>query len=290
MDADLEVSGGRTTFKEVLEPRILLPQIRKEQSVTATLLPQPADEVAQTLSSQSPSYSLILFGPPGTAKTTTCTSMANYLGWNFLTIDTACFLANGLENVASRMTYIFERLNALEKTIILFDEVEEFCLDRESPGLAMESRMLTTAMLTQLNELRRKQASIFIVATNRLRSFDAAVTRPGRFDMLIFLGTPNLASRVQRLRAKCASPRISPADQALLVRTVEEFMDSRWDSIRYMTFAENEAFLNAAIDLVAAGELSRETLVVKLQGIARTATIQGAVKEDYLLSESMSRV
>ena len=56
----------------------------------------------------------------------------------------------------------------------------------------MESRMLTTAMLTQLNDLRRQQACIFIVATNRLRSFDAAVTRPGRFDLLLFVGTPNL--------------------------------------------------------------------------------------------------
>ena len=61
----------------------------------------------------------------------------------------------------------------------------------------MESRMLTTAMLTQLNDLRRKQSCIFIVATNRLRSFDAAVTRPGRFDMLLFVGTPNLDARRQ---------------------------------------------------------------------------------------------
>lgn len=86
----------------------------------------------------------------GTAKTTICTSIANYLGWNFLTIDTACFLANGLENIASRMTYIFNRLNSLERTIILFDEIEEFCLDRENPSLGMESRLLTTAMLTQV--------------------------------------------------------------------------------------------------------------------------------------------
>ena len=33
----------------------------------------------------------------GTAKTTICTSVASYLGWNFLTIDTASFLANGLQ-------------------------------------------------------------------------------------------------------------------------------------------------------------------------------------------------
>jgi SpoVK/Ycf46/Vps4 family AAA+-type ATPase len=120
---------------------------------------------------------------------------------------------------ANRMSHIFSRLKAMENTIILFDEIEEFCLDRENPNLSMQSRLLTTAMLTQvttdftyihccctiiffewhnrqfnclhqqLNDLRRQQSCIFIVATNRLRSFDAAVTRPGRFDMLLFVGT-----------------------------------------------------------------------------------------------------
>jgi hypothetical protein len=51
----------------------------------------------------------------GTAKTTICTSIAAYLGWNFLTIDTASFLADGLQNVAARMSYIFDRLKALER-------------------------------------------------------------------------------------------------------------------------------------------------------------------------------
>ena len=150
MDADLELAGMRTTFKTELEARVLAPQKRKEQSAIATLLPPMEGARGATLSFQPACYSLILFGPPGTAKTTTCTSMASFLGWNFLTIDTACFLADGLEHVASRMTYIFQRLNALEKTIILFDEVEEFCLDRENTNLGMESRLLTTAMLTQV--------------------------------------------------------------------------------------------------------------------------------------------
>ena len=77
---------------------------------------------------------------------TTIIAMAKYLGWNFMTIDTAQLLADGLLQVASRMSYIFERLKSLENTIILFDEIEEFCLDRENPKLSMESRMLTTGM------------------------------------------------------------------------------------------------------------------------------------------------
>lgn len=128
------------------------------------------------------------------------------------------------------------------------------------------------------------------MATNRLRSFDAAVTRPGRFDMLVFLGTPNLAARVNRLMSKFASTRVPPEQASAYVKTVEEFMDSRWENVRFLTFAENEAFLNAALDLSLNNKLSREALVAKLQSISRTATIQGAVREDYLLSESMSRV
>lgn len=41
--------------------------------------------------------------------------MSSYLGWNFLTIDTASFLADGLQNVAARMSYIFDRLKTLER-------------------------------------------------------------------------------------------------------------------------------------------------------------------------------
>jgi ATPase family associated with various cellular activities (AAA) len=63
----------------------------------------------------------------------------------------------------------------------------------------------------QLNDLRRQQSVIFIVATNRLRSFDAAVTRPGRFDFLLFVGTPNLQSREKRLESRLEGTRMTPA-------------------------------------------------------------------------------
>ena len=48
------------------------------------------------------------------------------------------------------MSYISESLKYLERMIVLFDEIEEFCLDSENPTLSMESRMLTDAILTQV--------------------------------------------------------------------------------------------------------------------------------------------
>jgi len=236
-------------------------------------------------------YSCILFGPPGTAKTTICSAMATYLGWNFVTIDTARFLINGLENVASTMTNIFDKLGSLERTIILFDEVEEFCLDRENAAIGMESRLLTTAMLTQLNGLRSKQKCIFIVATNRLRSFDAAVTRPGRFDALLFVGTPNIESRVRRLGERL------PASTALQITDVfRQVLMERWDQeVRFCSFSENEALINfcreeSRINSPVDSTALKAKLGSKLDGLLKTATIQGQVREEYVVSEGLSRL
>jgi SpoVK/Ycf46/Vps4 family AAA+-type ATPase len=288
MDADLKLGPDfATTLKEVFENRLLLPQVQKESAIKA----QFSKKLENSSSSLPELYSAILFGPPGTAKTTICTSAATYLGYNFVTIDTASFLLDGLENIASRMTYIFERLKVLEKTIILFDEIEEFCLDRENPNLSMESRMLTTAMLTQLNDLRRQQASIFIVATNRLRSFDAAVTRPGRFDMLLFVGTPNLSARNKRLISKLSLTRLNLDERENARKMVYEVMKSKWDTLRFFTYAENEVFLNRIIDIVNRNEKLDETMLSDIiNNILRTSTIQGTIQDEFKASEVLSRL
>jgi hypothetical protein len=75
--------------------------------------------------------------------------------------------------------------------VILFDEIEEFCLDRTNPSLTMESRMLTTAMLTKLADLRGSRRCAFFIATNRLTALDAAVMRPGHFERQLLLTRPS---------------------------------------------------------------------------------------------------
>jgi SpoVK/Ycf46/Vps4 family AAA+-type ATPase len=164
LDSDLGSSTDCCrTIKSVLEERVIRPF---ETSIT-----NPSVGV---------SYSVILFGTPGTAKTTITEATASKMGWNFVVIDTSVFLADGVSNIAARIQYVFRRLQALRNCVILFDEIEEFCLDRENPNLSMQSRMLTTAMLTAINDLRRKKESVFFIATNRLRAFDSAIIRPGK--------------------------------------------------------------------------------------------------------------
>ena len=154
--------------------------------------------------------------------------------------------------------------------------------------------MLTTAMLTQFNDLRRQQSSVFIVATNRIRSFDAAVTRPGRFDSLLFVGTPNLKSREKRLKSRLeeVSTRLSPGQQSEVVSTWLDFMQKHWENkIRFLTFAENEALMNTIMENAVNNVLiTSEFLEDNLNDLVRTSTIQGNVREEYKLNEMMSRI
>lgn len=316
MDADINEAKG-LTLKNTLFDKVLLPQLQKEIDEHVSMLAGGRDDViknmvagdeegervmpasllrqVQTITTNpTPLYSLILFGPPGTAKTSIAMSLAAVINYNFVTIDTATFLADGMENVANRMSYVFDRLKGMSDTVILFDEIEEFCLDRENPNLAMESRMLTTAMLTQLNALRRDQKNIFIVATNRLRSFDAAVIRPGRFDLLAFVGTPNYSARETRLRKRLLASMTTigathqDVDDAMKIWS--GLMKSNWDeSTRFLTFAENEALNADVVSMLARKSLNVESLKAKIADIEATSTIQGQVRQEYIESEGLSR-
>lgn len=277
LDTDLgnPAKGKCLTLKCVLDERVLIPF---------------ANGVSNP--SYGAVYSAILHGPPGTAKTTICESMAKALGWDFLVIDTSVFLADGLTNVAARIRYVFERLIALNACVILFDEIEEFCLDRETPGLGMESRMLTTAMLTAINDLRRAERSIFFLATNRLRAFDSAITRPGRFDMQLFVGTPNLDARVILLRQRLASIPLSTEEREAVIDKYTAFLESVWtENAMFMNYLESKQFANAVGDIVASGApLTDEEMASILKTQAAVMTVRGPVREEYIASMELSRL
>ena len=96
LDSDLP---GRS-LKDVIMDRIIAPRRPTVDPVAAP-----------------PLHSAVFFGPPGTAKTTTSESVATALGYGFVVIDTACFLQDGIANIASRIAYVFDRLKRLEKCV-----------------------------------------------------------------------------------------------------------------------------------------------------------------------------
>lgn len=114
-------------------------------------------------------YSMLLYGPPGTGKTTIASSIANALQFRLITVTVSDFLGSGGAMVEARAKAIFQMLEAQSDCVILFDEIDAFLLDRDSKHYRDQDTLfqfLTPGMLTKINDLRKAERSIFIVATN----------------------------------------------------------------------------------------------------------------------------
>lgn len=166
-----------------------------------------------------------------------------------------------------------------------------FCLDRESPGLGMESRMLTTAMLTAINDLRRTKKSIFFLATNRLRAFDSAIIRPGRFDMQLFVGTPNLEARVIQLRCQLENIPIEQDKKVQAESIFRSYLSSVWnDNVMFFNYLEGMQFASACAKVLANGEIltvDKMEEIIKAQAVVMT--VRGQVRDEYIASMNLSR-
>ena len=156
----------------------------------------------------------------------------------------------------------------------------------------------------QLADLRGTRKVAFFIATNRLTALDAAVIRPGRFDLQLFVGTPNLPARMGRFSSKLEC--LAPAPDAKLgeqaTAAFEDVLDRRWETdAMFLTFLETERLAADAAAIVGArakarGGVTEEQPALEdlfeglLDGLAATMTVRGTVREDFLASRGLSRV
>jgi hypothetical protein len=143
-------------------------------------------------------YSMLLYGPPGTGKTTIASGLANALARRFITITVSDFLGAGEAQLEARAKDIFTVLMSQPDCVVLFDEIDHFLLDRDSARYGNQDtvyQFMTPGMLTKLNDLRRKERCLFVVATNYEDRIDAAIKRTGRIDQRYLVLPPDAEKR-----------------------------------------------------------------------------------------------
>jgi predicted ATPase len=163
---------------------------------------EPKDSIDpdRMLISEDFARSVILFGPPGTGKTTLVSALADAIGWKYVELHPSHFVSEGLPNVQHTADVIFSQLMELDHTVILFDEIDELVREREME-VDQFGRFLTTSMLPRLAELWKARKVIYFVATNHIEFFDRAITRSERFDAVVFLSPPTFeAKKIQILK------------------------------------------------------------------------------------------
>ena len=75
------------------------------------------------------------------------------------------FLADGRAAIEARVKDLFDMLRAQPQSVVLFDEIDQFMLDRDSDyflGQETIFQFLTPGMLTKLNDLRESESVLFV--------------------------------------------------------------------------------------------------------------------------------
>lgn len=157
------------------------------------------------------SMSALLFGPPGTSKTTIAKAVADGLSWPVVLLSPGVFIERGLEYIEAQARSVFSDLMNLSRAIVVFDECDELFRTREpTPGLEQArsiTAFVTASMLPKLQDLHDRGKIVFFVCTNNFEMMDPAVKRGGRIDHLIAVGPPDETARRRMLKGLAAELR-----------------------------------------------------------------------------------
>ena len=188
--------AGMSAEKDVIERTLILPLSHPDTAADYGVDPPRA---------------VILFGPPGTGKTTFARAVAGRLGWPFLELFPSRLGAAA--GIASGLNQAFADIAALEHVVVFIDEVEEIASART---LADTDVGVVNELLKGLVSFRAQAGRLFICATNSVSTLDPAFLRHGRFDYVLPIGPPDTDAR-RALWTKygaSAEPDISNEDLA----------------------------------------------------------------------------
>ena len=141
---------------------------------------------------------MILFGPPGTGKTSFAKAIASRLGWPFVELFPSRLAATSTGGLAASLREAFAELAELDELVLFIDEVEEIATARS--GATTAELGVTNELLKLIPTFRQKDSRLLVCATNAVHSLDSAFLRPGRFDYVIPVGPP-----ISRPAARCGS-------------------------------------------------------------------------------------
>jgi ATPase family associated with various cellular activities (AAA) len=233
---DSNVSIDRSRF---LDSRVKRADDREEESLTSLLeekflkpILRSAPEVQRGRPLDAP-RAAILFGPPGTSKTQLAEIIAEALGWPLLKLDPSHLTRNGIDRLHAETNKVFTMLEAAEQMVVLLDEFDELVRDRDVQGTESASRFLTTAMLPKLTALYARKRIVYLVATNHVERFDPAISRQGRFDIILPVLPPTLDAKFGKwtsVRDHLVSLKVTPRSGAKARIACEQLDD--------LTFAE----------------------------------------------------
>src|SRR5437667_6309551 len=140
---------------------------------------------------------VLLLGPPGTGKTLLARAVAGEAGVPFFKISGSEFVEMFVGVGASRVRDLFDKANKSAPCIVFVDEIDAVGRRRGAGlGNANDEREQTlNQILVEMDGFDDHAGVIVIAATNRPDVLDPALLRPGRFDRVVVVPSPDVRGR-----------------------------------------------------------------------------------------------
>ncbi|KAM9481389.1 ATPase family gene 2 protein homolog B [Clarias gariepinus] len=186
---------------------------------------------------------VLLFGPPGCAKTTLVKAAASSSHCSFLTLSGAELYSPYVGDSERALAQLFRQARACAPSILFLDEIDSLVGCRDDGGGCRGSSVQAQVLSVLLNELdgvgfrtaerrgtgqsekdkertRRdhrmqlqevcNQDVMIVAATNRPDMLDSALLRPGRFDHIVYVPPPDLQARLAILQLHTEKMPLDP--------------------------------------------------------------------------------
>lgn len=138
---------------------------------------------------------ILLYGPPGNAKTMLAEAMASEAGFYFVKIVSQDFVSTSAEQQVRKLTAIFQEISKFSQitnapgVVLFFDEFDSLA-SKFTLSETVRGTLLT--FLADEHGIRHPDSKILLMAaTNFFSHIDDAVKRRGRFDVHLFMDNPS---------------------------------------------------------------------------------------------------
>lgn len=178
---------------EILEPRMGFEMIGGLEYVKRAFQTRVIDPMREGRRNQVP-MGVLMTGPAGTGKTAVAEAVAREAKVNFLILNLARIYGQYVGNSERNLEKAWRAILALAPSIVFIDEVDQ-AMQRGGSGDSGVSSRIFKRLLEVMSDTSHRGKVVFLAASNRPDLMDAALRRPGRFDLKIPFFLPNPTER-----------------------------------------------------------------------------------------------